>query len=342
MKITLEKRIARLERLLNEGNEDLHAMLFSGKPNQIVIAVRSGYNINEPEFHRPGGMTALMAAALDCQVNAARSLIRLGADVNAKTSEGKTALDYAIYSGCKEIEDMLINNGAVIERRCFNKNEIFEFNRPIAKDEAPFVTSLFAKYSSLKKILTPLVGGKKDNDKFNLLLKANDNYYDGIRFLISSDSDDRNEMQCIALDKDGSIIDSLDSFNLDKDINVVALFILEQLENSIDTESYDRRVCKNESIPLNTFNCEQFAQMIQNNLKGFNDVFVDVVDDNADYGFINVSIECDGKEDDYGVTANEYNEYEVMNNNKKVGECNSLNDAAKMVADHFKKTYLNK
>lgn len=112
MKRTLLERIARLERLVREGNEDLHAMLFSGKPSYISIAVESGYDINEPEFHRPGGMTALMLAAMDCNISAARTLIRYGADVNIRTVDGDTALDYAVNSGCKEIERMLIKHGA--------------------------------------------------------------------------------------------------------------------------------------------------------------------------------------------------------------------------------------
>lgn len=112
MKRTLLERVERLERLMYEGNEDLHAMLFSGKPNQIAIAVKSGYNIDEPEFHYPGGMTALMAAAMDGNVRAVRALINAGANVNAQTREGKTPLDYAKYSDDPAVEELLIKNGA--------------------------------------------------------------------------------------------------------------------------------------------------------------------------------------------------------------------------------------
>ena len=240
------------------------------------------------------------------------------------------------------LEERITRLERALLNRTSAKNELFGLGKPTAKDEAAFANKLFTKYPSLKRVLSQSTPNSRQNSPFHLALYTKDNDYNGIWFLISTKGG-RGDMYCTAFDKNDLSLAVFKPFNMDKDINKVALFMLEQLEKNAKMESCNRRrVRKNESIPLNTFDCEQFALMVQNNLKEFDDAFADVVDDNADYGFVNVGIECNGKEDDYDVIANEYNSYEVMNNDKKVGECKSLSDAAKMVADHFKKTHVNK
>jgi hypothetical protein len=62
----------------------------------------------------PAGRTLLMLAVTsdDLPLETLETLIRLGADVNATTAEGKTALDFAQQTGRKSIMDLLIRSGA--------------------------------------------------------------------------------------------------------------------------------------------------------------------------------------------------------------------------------------
>lgn len=53
-----------------------------------------------------------MWAAVKGQLEAVRLLLKNGADVNAKTRDGKTALKYAQKTGHKEIGELLKAHGA--------------------------------------------------------------------------------------------------------------------------------------------------------------------------------------------------------------------------------------
>ena len=55
------------------------------------------------------------SAAYNGQTTAVERLIERGADINAKTKDGYTALIYAAYSGHAKIVQELVENGASID-----------------------------------------------------------------------------------------------------------------------------------------------------------------------------------------------------------------------------------
>jgi len=62
-----------------------------------------------------GGWTALMYAAREGAVNAARVLVRAGADLNATEPEGTSALLFAIINGHYDVAEVLIDAGADLD-----------------------------------------------------------------------------------------------------------------------------------------------------------------------------------------------------------------------------------
>lgn len=105
---------------------------------------------------------------------------------------------------------------------------------------------------------------------------------------------------------------------------------------------YKQYKLKLESVPLSDFDGEDIERKISNEIQGL-DLVCDVVNDNADYGFVNIGIAT--KEDnyitDYDIEAISYNEFEITNNGDKVGKAKSFSSAAKMIADNIKKSHLN-
>jgi len=69
---------------------------------------------NEPDVLDPDGRTALMAAAIDSKLDAARILVNAGANVDVQDSNGWSALHFAAQSGSLEIVDLLLGAGASV------------------------------------------------------------------------------------------------------------------------------------------------------------------------------------------------------------------------------------
>ena len=63
------------------------------------------------------GGTALMSAANEGKVAAVQSLLDAGADVEARDKEGRTALMWAAYKGKVDAMQLLLDAGADIEAR---------------------------------------------------------------------------------------------------------------------------------------------------------------------------------------------------------------------------------
>ena len=95
-----------------------------------------------------------------------------------------------------------------------------------------------------------------------------------------------------------------------------------------------------ENVSMSNFDCDRLANVIETNLKKWG-CSVDVADDNAEYGFVNVGIhDKTGKfVTDYDVTADEYNKFVVAHNDKKLNTVSSYNDIGKEIAKHYGKEF---
>lgn len=92
-----------------------------------------------------------------------------------------------------------------------------------------------------------------------------------------------------------------------------------------------------ENVMVNSFTCKSLGNMIESNLADV-DGYVDVVDDNADNGFINIGIEAaDGTRAEYDVVVEDDHTIQVLFADKEIAECDSLSVCAKSIASHFRK-----
>lgn len=220
------------------------------------------------------------------------------------------------------------------------KNEFLGlFDKPKRKEEKSWLEKLFKKYPSLERELMYDMRPEsfKEDKPFHLQLKPRDNKkYNGVHFLITTKGG-RSDMYCTAFDSTNSKIDILPKFNLDKDLNLCAKFILQTLQRM--NESKTR--CKNEGVPLTSFDCELIKQMIEDYFDDLPEIEVDVTDDNSDYGFINVGIYNPEYITSYDIIVNDTRSVEVDHEDKKIGTARSIEDATDMLADHFMEDYMN-
>lgn len=220
------------------------------------------------------------------------------------------------------------------------KNEFLGlFDKPKRKEEKSWLEKLFKKYPSLERELMYDMRPEsfKEDKPFHLQLKPRDNKkYNGVHFLITTKGG-RGDMYCTAFDSTNSKIDILPKFNLDKDLNLCAKFILQTLQRM--NESKTR--CKNEGVPLTSFDCELIKQMLEDYFDDLPEIEVDVTDDNSDYGFINVGIYNPEYITSYDIIVNDTRSVEVDHEDKKIGTARSIEDATDMLADHFMEDYMN-
>ena len=220
------------------------------------------------------------------------------------------------------------------------KNEFLGlFNKPKRKEEKGWLDKLFKKYPSLENELEYNMRPEsfKEDDIFHLQLKTRDKKkYNGISFLITTKGG-RGDMYCTAFDRSNKMIDILPKFNLDKDLNLCAKFILQTLQRMNESKSR----CKNEGVPLTSFDCELIKQMLEDYFDDLPEIEVDVTDDNSDYGFINVGIYNPEYITSYDIIVNDTRFVEVDHEDKKIGIARSIEDATDMLADHFMEEYIN-
>lgn len=220
------------------------------------------------------------------------------------------------------------------------KNEFLGlFDKPKRKEEKGWLNKLFKKYPSLERELEYDTRSEsfKEDRPFHLQLKARDKKkYNGMHFLITTKGG-RGDMYCTAFDSTNSKIDILPKFHLDKDLNLCAKFILQTLQRMNESKSR----CKNEGVPLTSFDCELIKQMLEDYFDDLPEIEVDVTDDNSDYGFINVGIYNPEYITSYDIIVNDTRSVEVDHEDKKIGTARSIEDATDMLADHFMEDYMN-
>ena len=73
-------------------------------PESVAFLIKNGADVNAASSV---GNTALMEAAIYNKIDSARLLVQAGADVNATNSRGKTAYDLAVENGSVEIYHFL-------------------------------------------------------------------------------------------------------------------------------------------------------------------------------------------------------------------------------------------
>jgi uncharacterized protein len=88
----------------------------AGGGSHGVGIVRSGVPPQGEQPPAPGGMTPLLFAARDGQLDAARMLIEIGADVNAADPNGITPLLMALTNGQLAIASLLLEHGGDVQR----------------------------------------------------------------------------------------------------------------------------------------------------------------------------------------------------------------------------------
>lgn len=227
------------------------------------------------------------------------------------------------------------------------KNEFLGlFDKPKRKEEKGWLDKLFKKYPSLEDELEPVNDFFKEDRIFHLQLKTRDKEKrNRITFLITTKGG-RGDMYCTAFDSNDSKIDILPKFHLDKDLNLCAKFILQTLQRiKLQRMSESKTRCKNEGVPLTSFDCELIKQMLEDYFDDLPEIEVDVTDDNSDYGFINVGIYNGIYNPEYitsyDIIVNGTRSVEVDHEDKKIGTARSIEDATDILADHFMEDYMN-
>jgi ankyrin repeat protein len=76
----------------------------------------SATNPGKPEEFASGSLTPLMFAAREGDLESARLLVAIGADVNALAADGKTALSLAIFDGSYDVASFLVDNHANVNQ----------------------------------------------------------------------------------------------------------------------------------------------------------------------------------------------------------------------------------
>lgn len=81
-----------------------------GHKELVELLISNGADINAQAFQgRSNGLTALMFASGSNKKEIVEILISKGADINIKNKDGKTASDFALENGFKDISDLIKN-----------------------------------------------------------------------------------------------------------------------------------------------------------------------------------------------------------------------------------------
>ncbi len=95
-------------------NEDLFEAVRKGDKKRVVTLIKKGADINAKDS---GSWTPLHVAADRGRIEIAKLLLKKGADVKAKTKDGRTPLHGAASYGNREIAKLLIAKEADVNAR---------------------------------------------------------------------------------------------------------------------------------------------------------------------------------------------------------------------------------
>lgn len=87
----------------------------NGKHSALAqLLIRKGANVNRKMSAKPGGDSPLHLAAATNQTNLVTFLLKNGADVNSRNTNGFTPLHWSAFQGYKEVSAILLNHGASV------------------------------------------------------------------------------------------------------------------------------------------------------------------------------------------------------------------------------------
>lgn len=220
--------------------------------------------------------------------------------------------------------------------RLSRKNESGLFGNLGSENEKEFISDLFDKYPSLRRVVRAQ-SSKTNKGKFRVPLITKDpNKYHGLWFVVSTK--DGKTFYCTAYNKSNDEIKSVENIAKESAIDKVALFILERLKSE-ESKKESKRIL--EYVSLNDFDCEKLDLLITKALSEY-DVEVDVNEENAVYGMINVGISSEFTDDIvyYDVIADDYNKFTVQDDNKVIGKCNSVDKVVSTIKNHYVTNYV--
>jgi hypothetical protein len=99
------------------SSDSLAKVVERGDLSALRLRLSSGANPNEADNSSIKGWTPLMEAAFTGNIEAARLLLDAGAEIDAKTQFGKTALDVALGGTKPELAALLQSHGATRGKR---------------------------------------------------------------------------------------------------------------------------------------------------------------------------------------------------------------------------------
>jgi len=241
------------------------------------------------------------------------------------------------------LEERVARLERLISRRIC-KNEFLGFTEPKDSEEKSWINDLFSKYTSLRRFLVYNEHAKnnKSNNLFYIILNTKGNQHNGISFEIST-AGDRNTMYCTCIDADRNIIAKLKPFNLDTDLNKVAAFILEQLDDNKTDVSEDNinEEYINESVAFNASECEYMRDLIDENLPDvLSDTEIELDKKDIGKGILIVHLTMNDDTTSYTITAVDADKFYLEYNNKKIKTVKSINDIVDVLIDHFTKIYI--
>ena len=115
---------------------DIWEAAWTGDVEAVKSQLAAGADLNKKDSI---GRTPLYYSALEGHTEVAELLIAKGADVNAKTNTGRTPLHYGARAGHKEIIELLISKGALVNAKVVDGETPLDWAEKLYEWELPEV-----------------------------------------------------------------------------------------------------------------------------------------------------------------------------------------------------------